>query len=136
MAPLRRHLRVFAVIWLMFQVASLSALVPRDCCSAHTTAAKACHAVAAVPQCPMHAASGHACPMHQGDHAAPAPADCRLTGGCSGPMAALVALLSNHGILPTAALASPADRFQPVAAAAPGNVIVRLAPPDSPPPRV
>lgn len=135
MAVLRRNLRLFAAAWLMFQAASLTALVPRDCCSAHGVAATRCHEVAALPQCPMHAAQGHACPMHQGNDAPSAPADCRLTGACNGPMATLVALLSNHGILPAAAVPPPAASAQPLGAISSDNAIGRLEPPDSPPPR-
>ena len=52
--------------------------------------------------CPMHAADGAPCPMHQSGHhdAEDKPNDkCSMRGTCDGPMAALFALLSNHGVL-------------------------------------
>ena len=133
MATLRRRLRVLATAWLMLQVAWLTALVPRDCCDAHRVAAKGCHESVTAPQCPMQAASGRPCPMHRG--AQETPADCRLTGSCGGPMAAMFALLSNHGLLPSTATARPHADVRPVAAAVRGNLIDRFQPPDSPPPR-
>ena len=38
MTVLRRRLRFWVTTWLVFQVVSLSALVPRDCCAAHRVA--------------------------------------------------------------------------------------------------
>lgn len=69
MRGLRRRLRLAVSAWLLFQVVSLSALVPLDCCDAHRPAdvvrAKSCHERADSPYCPMRAKTGHACPMHQ-----------------------------------------------------------------------
>jgi hypothetical protein len=68
MKGLRRRLRLAVTAWLLFQVVSLSALVPLDCCDAHRPAgvrAKSCHEKAASPYCPMRASSGKACLMHQ-----------------------------------------------------------------------
>jgi len=142
MAPLRRHLQLWVAAWLVFQVASLSALVPRDCCAAHrpgaTRAKPTCHEKVADTQCPMRAADGKPCPMHRGDHneAADTSRDgCTMRGTCTGPIAALFAQLSNHGIL--------TDQFQlliDLHAGSTGirtreNLITRLAPPDTPPPR-
>jgi len=86
----------------------------------------------------MRAASGTPCPMHRGDHheAANTPvSDCAMRGTCSGPMAAMVAQLSNYGVLPSQ-LSVPRDLHQgagllPVDE----RLVTRLAPPDSPPPR-
>lgn len=142
MAQLRRHLQLWVAAWLVVQVASLSALLPRDCCAAHRPAASsakpACHEKAAAIQCPMRAADGTPCPMHRGDHSEAADASrdgCAMRSTCRGPMAALFAQLSNHGIL--------TDQFQllldPHAGSAgvrpSENLITRLAPPDTPPPR-
>jgi hypothetical protein len=128
--------------WLVFQVASLAALVPRECCAAHRAAAigkkPSCHEHAVAPRCPMPTAAGTPCPMHRtGDtDVDEKPRDgCAMRGTCAGPMAALFALLSNYGVL--------ADSFQllPDGHAGAGgvgtreNLITRLAPPDTPPPR-
>src|SRR5262245_35583755 len=49
MTLFRRHLRLWVAAWLAFQVVSLSAFVPRDCCAAHRPPAQeqaadaACH---------------------------------------------------------------------------------------------
>lgn len=142
MQSIRRGLRFWVATWLVFQVASLSALVPRDCCAAHRPAASAakpsCHEKAAATQCPMRAADGTPCPMHRGDHNEPNDTSrdgCTMRSTCTGPMAALFAQLSNHGIL--------TDQFQllpDLHAGSTGirtseNLITRLAPPDTPPPR-
>ena len=70
MKALRRRLRLAVTAWLLFQVISLSALVPRDCCDAHVPAnavrQERCHETAESPYCPMRAREGgQACPMHQ-----------------------------------------------------------------------
>ena len=66
MKPFRRRLRLAVAAWLLFQVVSLSALVPRDCCDAHHAAAaeaERCHERADSPYCPMRS-QGRSCPMH------------------------------------------------------------------------
>ena len=69
MKSLRRRLRLAVTAWLSFQVVSLSALVPLECCDAHRPAdvvrAESCHERADSPYCPMRAKTGKACPMHQ-----------------------------------------------------------------------
>jgi hypothetical protein len=63
----RRHLRAFAVIWLLVQAAQVAALAPVDCCAAHRVSAAAseasCHEPAPPPHCPM-ATDERQCPMH------------------------------------------------------------------------
>ncbi len=146
MSAFRRRLRLWATVWLVFQAASLHALVPRECCGAHRPAAaepkKSCHEPAPAPHCPMRAADGTACPMHRGgqdkaDHSSTPPADgrCSMRGTCGGPLEALVTFLSFHGVLtdpPATAAdlhpggAGPCTDVQPIA---------RRTPPESPPPR-
>ena len=120
MTLFRRHLRLWVAAWIAFQVVSLSAFVPRDCCAAHRPPAEkqagdaACH------------------------HAEPAPEpmpECTLGGGCNGPLSILGALLSPHAVLvePT--------RLESLALVTVPNwrpletPIARTSPPDSPPPR-
>src|SRR5918999_5778707 len=101
----RGRLRVIAITCLVFQVAWLTALVPRDCCAAHRPAdrsERSCHQPVPKVQCPMRSADGTPCPMHGGK------TECSLRGSCSGPMASLLALLTNHGILPEPT-AAPTD---------------------------
>lgn len=127
MTVLRRHLRLWALTWLILQANALAAFVPRDCCAAHRPAVEArpCHDTAAPAHCPMRDVAGRPCPMHRGnasathgDHAKPAahdhatahtapdateaqhtPArDCVMRGTCHGQT--FVSVLSFPGILP------------------------------------
>jgi hypothetical protein len=61
--------------------------------------------------------------------------DCVLRGTCGGPTAALLALLSTHGVL-TDSIASPTD-FPLAGNAAPvaAQLIRQFESPDAPPPR-
>ena len=142
MQSIRRSLRLWVAIWLVVQMASLSALVPRDCCAAHSSAARAarpgCHEQVAATQCPMRAADGKTCPMHRGGHseaAETAPDSCAIRGTCSGPMAALVAQLSNYGVLPAALQVLPDLHPGAVTIRSDEHLLSRFTPPDSPPPR-
>jgi hypothetical protein len=133
----RQHLRLWAVLSLVAQSAWLFALVPADCCAAHTPAAeeRSCHETVQVTHCPMKDSTGAACPMHQPGHAHPAADDCRLTGTCSGPMSAFISLLSAHAVLsePIGVL-SPLSTVQ-LALDTTEQLVSRLVPPDAPPPR-
>jgi hypothetical protein len=147
MTALRHRLRFWVTIWLVFQVVSLSALVPRDCCAAHriaTTEEKNCHEESApVPEhpagahCPMPGANGEPCPMHgsgHGNHQPPRDG-CTMQGTCDGPMAAFLNIISNHGVLtdlPSLALDLTGSEAP---AALQENAVSRFTPPDAPPPR-
>lgn len=160
MTSFRRRMRYWVTAWLVFQVASLSALVPRDCCADHRptdTAKQSCHESVAATLCPMRSADGTPCPMHRGTtsthgdhHQAPAhehqqvpasepdraPAnDCSLRGTCAGPMAALLALLQNQGVLPASVTVLPDATVRSVALTMRPDVVGRFEPPDPPPPR-
>src|SRR5213083_319725 len=105
MTTIRRRLRIWVAAWLVFQVASLSALVPRACCVPYRAVATDkepdCHGNSAVSHCPKPAADGTPCPMHQSRHdAEETPSDrCSMRATCDGPVAAMLALLSNYGVL-------------------------------------
>jgi hypothetical protein len=43
MSSIRRRLGAWSIAWLLCQVASLSALVPQECCAAHSTSHDASH---------------------------------------------------------------------------------------------
>lgn len=142
MITIRRGLRLWVAAWLVFQVASLSALVPRDCCAIHRPAAnekqRSCHENTLSTQCPMRAADGTPCPMHRGGHhdAAEKPGNrCSMRGTCDGPMSALFALLSHHGIVQDSFEMLPDLHASSAAIATRENLISRLASPDPPPPR-
>ena len=162
MTVLRRRLRVAVAAWLLFQVASLSALVPRNCCSAHQTPAARsarCHETAESSYCPTRASTGVSCPMHQkaqGHHeqapvsehaghaqAQPQPAGaessqndrCALRATCTAPMTALAVLLSNHGVMPAAIGVLPNHRGAPALQPREKDLVNHLAVPDGPPPR-
>jgi hypothetical protein len=146
MTALRQHLRFWVTTWLICQVVSLSALVPRDCCAAHrlaTEKAKNCHEEAAVPHeaadgapCPMPGNVGEACPMHGANPDRQSPArKCIMQGTCDGRMAALFVIISNHGVL--SELPRLAHDLTVTAASKPAREALtsRFTPPDSPPPR-
>jgi hypothetical protein len=138
MGAIRRHLRLWATVWLVLQAASLSAFVPRDCCAAHerADARTGCHDETPAASCPMRSADGTACPMHRGNEAgSDRGAECALQGNCEGPLAALAALLSHQGITPSA-VGIPFDPVTgPSSAPASEQLAGRFVPPDSPPPR-
>jgi hypothetical protein len=163
MSVIRRRLRIAVAAWLLFQVVSLSALVPRDCCDAHRISTERCHESAESAYCPMRS-QGRNCPMHQpapvqdghADHADPVASEhaahaaavpatheshddsrarCTIGGSCSAPATALAVILSSHGVVPPG-VPVPANLDSAVAPAVPDeHLISRLAAPDSPPPR-
>lgn len=117
MAVFRRHLRVWVAAGLVFQVATLSAFVPRDCCEGHRHAAEraeTCHEPAADDQ-----------PVPQ----------CTMRGSCDGPMAMLATVLSNNGVLTRTFAFLPVVESSRLAASAGERLTSQLLPPDAPPPR-
>ena len=140
MAVFRQRLRLLSAAWILFQVTSLSTLVPRACCLAHQSASAEQQAA---PHCQTPGEPESAPAMHH-DHArmheqaAPsnAPAhECVLRGTCGGPIAALLALLSTHGVLADS-IASLTDF--PLAGhtvASADQLVPQFESPDSPPPR-
>ena len=123
MMPFRRHLRVIAAAWVLFQAASLSALVPRACCLAHQG-----HQAASTEKksnCHEHSTAADQAPNEE----------CAIRGTCGGPAAALFAVLSNYGVL-TNSFSGLTDL--PLAGAtlsARDQLIGQFASPDAPPPR-
>ena len=132
----RRHLRAWAALSLVLQSAWLFALVPRDCCSAHTPAEQACHEEVEKPHCPMQSAAGEACPMHRTAAPHSPQDDCSMRGSCSGPMAALLSMLSAQAILSDAPRALATPRATVHVDSVVEQLITRFVPPDSPPPRI
>jgi hypothetical protein len=142
MTALRRHLRLLAAGWIVLQATSLSALVPFDACATHLRSLAArqtsCHTNATPAPCPMRAADGLPCPMHRGtvhDEDQRSRDLCSMRGTCNPPVAALVALLSNHGVLTRSAQSLPDRSRCSSTIEAEEHPTTRLAPPDSPPPR-
>ena len=115
MQTVRLRLRVFATIWLLFQTLQFSAFIPRDSCLKHR------------PGAASEPASCH--------HPAP-PADCSLGNGCAGPLASLIVLLSNQGILSEAAVMVQQMPPTPVADASDDGAGSLFERPDPPPPRL
>jgi hypothetical protein len=145
MTLFRRRLRIFAAAWLVFQAASLSALVPRACCLAHeaalvtaaTNGAETAASHCAKPAERATATSPHA--IHEHHHSAPpnesSRHECAIRGNCGGPAAALFTVISTEGVL-ARSVTTPAA-FPPA-----GTPIVsgdrpirHFEPPDAPPPR-
>jgi hypothetical protein len=119
MTSIRRRLRLWVTAWLVVQAASLSALVPHDCCLAHrpaeTVKPPTCHEKAAAEQVPV--------------------PKCSMRENCAGPLAVLLQLLSNHGVLTASLEASPDLTIATLPLAARENVITQLSSPDPPPPK-
>ena len=141
MTTIRQRRRFWVAAWLVFQVVSLSALVPRACCVPSRAAAAEtepdCHGNSAASHCPMRAADGTPCPMHQSRHhdAEENSSDrCSMRATCDGPVAAVFALLSNYGVLRDSIIVLPDVHIGSVTLQT-HDLIDRLAPPDSPPPR-
>ena len=136
MRSLRQNLRQLAIAWLVIQAVSLSALAGFDCCATHraaTAEAKTAQAADAAP-CPMHAASARS-------GAEPAsnqqkPAKCVMRGTCNGPMAALLAALSNNGIPSESIATTPTLVVIATPLSSPATFVVHFESPDTPPPRV
>lgn len=110
MAPLRRHLRSFVMLWLVCQVAAVSAFGPAGCCPAHLQTSDGMEDCQgdANGLCPMHAsanadAAGDAasvkCPMHGAASDSGLPSPCVMRGLCDGPSVALSILFSVPGVL-------------------------------------
>jgi hypothetical protein len=134
----RKRLRLLSAAWMLFQVTSLSTLVPRACCLAHQHQAQPpdCHGASAQAEAPapMHHSHGHV--HEQAVPASQAPAhECTLRGTCGGPAAALLALLSIDGVL-TDPNASPVDLdLAGKALPSTDQLTPQFEPPDAPPPR-
>jgi hypothetical protein len=134
MMSFRRRLRPLAAAWLLFQAATLSALIPRDCCAAHEShAPQPCHKPAAATYCPMPAADGTPCPMHAEPEREPA--RCTMRGTCAGPMAQLFTLLAHQGTLPNPLTVSPDDALAATTSGTIEHLVRLFSPPDPPPPR-
>src|SRR5690606_28958890 len=108
--------------------------MPAESCAAHDEHAggHATHVPAAAEHHHQHGSAATEIPP-----AAPAApsTDCLMGPLCDGPMAALLALLSNHGIVPEAASMLPPPEARRLAVAADENIRGHFPVPDSPPPR-
>jgi hypothetical protein len=125
MSSFRRHLKLWAAAWLICQALGLSALVPRHCCLAHEPAAQA------NPE-----AEDEICPLHQAAaaHAQPDPA-CELRSTCAGPLAAVLAMLSAHAVLPDLLVVEAGASPRSFVRAPAERLLSALAAVDPPPPR-
>ncbi len=145
MTVVRRHLRRGVAAWLVCHALMFTALLPRDCCAAHTHGASGAAAEGEVPchesgdaapvpgtHCEMAAEDGAACPMHAAPASSP---DCAMTGSCQAPAAALAAVLLQAAELEPGLSVAP--HLSPLTAARPTDVSARslATPPAAPPPR-
>ena len=133
MRAVRRHLGVYVAAWLVFQVAALSSIVPRDCCAAHRPVSArtdpACHDAAPVPQ---DVRAHHGTTVQRTESQKDT---CTMRGACGGPMAALLAQLSLHGVLGDRLQLAPTLVSTSVEPLVREHLVSRLTAPDSPPPR-
>jgi hypothetical protein len=128
---LRRQMRTWIVAWLLFQCVSVSALAVRDCCCQPQEArAEHCQKQTPATYCPMRAADGSPCPMHQQSEP-----DCVMRGTCSGPIAAVGVLFATWGI-PVASFELLPDQSLRSAGDLPTQSTIESWPPaDTPPPK-
>ena len=143
MQVIRTRVRAIALLWLLGQVAALSAFVPENCCVSHIEerAAKekkdACHESepAQAPEpgdaCPMQHDTGAACPMHAGKSTD----RCAMSNACAGPAAHLITLFAYLGAIERPA--STEVTLESTAAFIPSAAtpLYRFTRPDSPPPK-
>jgi crotonobetainyl-CoA:carnitine CoA-transferase CaiB-like acyl-CoA transferase len=152
MGLIRRHIRTWTALWALAQCATLAAFVPRDCCAAHRshaadTGAHPHDETTSGAHCPMRGPGGRPCPMHRApapfahahashDEAPPASEPhCALRGSCNGPLAALAALLSDHGITSDVMTVAPNPNTGPRLPLATDAALAAATVPDTPPPR-
>ena len=143
MHVIRTRVRAIALLWLLGQVAALSAFVPENCCVSHVEerAAKekqdACHESDPPPEpepgdaCPMQHETGAACPMHAGKSAD----RCAMSNACAGPGTHLITLFAYLGGIE--APASNEVTLESAAAVVPTTArsLSRFISPDAPPPK-
>jgi hypothetical protein len=153
MTLIRRYLRPCALAWFVLQTASLSALMPADCCAAHESrpTRPSCHDAAEPSPTGGHGDAHEASAAHHAhqqpaavhdDHAsghrnAPrgsAAERCVIRGTCDGPP--LFTLFSHAGVLPTVVAVFPHVDDLPEVVAADAQSVARPHTPDPPPPRV
>lgn len=144
MSVLRRRLRLWVTAWLLVQVASLSAFVPRDCCARCRSAAEQPeqddHEPAPATGSPVRDTDEPPCPMHRNavsqDEQKQAADECVLRGACcDGTVEAIFPLLTYQGILPESVAALPRADVRRAGRAVHERVAGRLESPDPPPPR-
>ena len=84
----RQRVRRWATVWLVCQLAAVSAFVPRDCCAKHRPAATAAQS--------QNDHGGH------GAHHAPQPVnhdrECVMRDACNGPLDAIATLFMGPGL--------------------------------------
>ena len=113
MVIVRPALRIWVTVWLVFQAASLSAIIPRECCLTHSAPSPA---------------SEQKCHEQVPDR-------CVMRASCDGPMAGLLTLISNLGIpAPSFGLGFDLTAGGPPASLRERPLVVSFRP-DSPPPR-
>ena len=117
---------MWATVWLVCQLAAVSAFVPRDCCAAHRRAATV--------------AGSHATHGGHAAHHSPRPThddrSCVMRGTCNGPLDAIATLFMAPGLAlqPFTLLDDAAPR--PGLHQADASAIDSLRLPNTPPPRV
>jgi len=124
MIMIRRQLRAWTTVWLIVQVLSLAAFVPRDCCAAHRShAAPEAHAATDEAPCPMHPA-----PVRE--------PECSLESTCSGPVLALPLTSTTSGMPPSSFSVLPDAPTSSRIVLPESRLTASDALPDTPPPRV
>jgi len=106
MRSLRARVRLWAIAWLLMQVAALSAFVPRDCCVAHRRAetTPSCHETPKPTHCPMPGGGDAPCDRHRHPAAQEAreegssTPDCVMRRACQAP--AVFTIFAGPGIMP------------------------------------
>jgi hypothetical protein len=144
MQVLRARVRAIAIVWLLGQVAALSAFVPENCCISHVEekAAKdkqeACHESEPAPApepgdaCPMRHDTGAACPMHSGSASTDR---CVMSNACDGPGTNLISLFAYLGAIERPRSTEVTLESSAAYAPPPSPPLARFVTPDAPPPK-
>jgi hypothetical protein len=136
MTALRRRMRAVAFAWLLCQVASLSAFLPGECCTAHAAAAAAkakdgsCHESAAPAVTPK---DGDACPLHKGRTSHDC---CTISNACDGPGQQLTTLFAYVAVVQAPQSASILIESTAAYIAAAPSLPYHRSIPDTPPPKL
>lgn len=141
MSALRSRLHRLVFVWLLCQVATLTAFLPAGCCATHRTEVAGtpeCHGAAEGP-CPMRLVTGEECPMHAspavGTPGRQAADDCVMRAVCDGPASALSLLMPIAGVLSELPLVVDAGESR-VASPRASLLMLSSLPHDTPPPRL
>ena len=125
MSVVRRRLSWLVGAWLLCQIANVAAAPLTFCCQNVAIAGDD-------EKCCPGLLPGEICPMH---HTREGERTCKMRGVCTGTDAAVVALASSLGAMPSATVVVNAFELGDLPRVAPLSIVLRTDRPESPPPR-